>query len=181
MIDLDLLDARVALDVKNALALQQIVVELLSSADVEDRVRLAVELLDFRQADSSRRMVREIARAETPAPLEAELARQLPEHLRGVSEVVARIEGLRVVGNPGGVFDVVNIVPEPLQADDVMNVLPDDAGDRHRAHEAHDDDALSFHGAEVEGRGENVQRSTFNVQHSTKGRQNGASDSSVER
>ena len=48
LIDLDLLDARVALDVKNALALQQIVIEFLSPADIEDRVRLAVELSDFR-------------------------------------------------------------------------------------------------------------------------------------
>src|SRR4029079_14614186 len=115
-------------------------------------------------------MVREIARAETPVPLEAELARQLPEHLRGVSKVVARIEGLRVVWNPGGGFDVVNIVPEPLQPDDVMDVLPDGAGDRRRAHEAHDDDAFSFHEAEAEGRGENLQRSMFDAQHSRKGR-----------
>ena len=131
LIDLDLLDARVALDVKNALASQQIVIEFLGAADIEDRVRLAVKLLDFRQADSSCWMLGQIARAEAPAPLESELARQLPKHLGSVSEVVARLEGLRVVGNSGGVFDVVNVVPETLQPDEVMDVLPDDTGDRH--------------------------------------------------
>ena len=39
----------------------------------------------------------------------------------------------------------INVVPEPLQSDDVMNVLPDDARDRHRSHEAHHHDALAFH------------------------------------
>src|SRR5206468_9303019 len=35
-------------------------------------------------------------------------------------------------------------MPESLQSDDVMDVLPDYAGDRHRSHEAHHDDALAF-------------------------------------
>jgi hypothetical protein len=34
---------------------------------------------------------------------------------------------------------------EALEADDVMNVLPDDARYRHRAHETHDDDPFAFH------------------------------------
>ena len=34
---------------------------------------------------------------------------------------------------------------ETLQADDVMHVLPDDAGDRARAHEAHDDNSFTLH------------------------------------
>ena len=91
--------------------------------------------------------------------LEAEFVRELGENLRGVVEVVARIEGLRVVGQPGGIFDVVNVVPEPLQADDVMDVLPDDAGDRHRAHEAHHDDAFAFHWIDREEAGR--RRGTF--------------------
>ena len=48
LIDLDLLDTRVAFDVKNALALQQIVIEFLSPADIEDGVGFAVKLADFR-------------------------------------------------------------------------------------------------------------------------------------
>ncbi len=145
MIDFDLLNPGIAFDVKNALALQQIVIEFLSPADVEDGVRFAVELLDFRQANSGRRMLWQIARTKAPAPLEAELARQLAKELRGIGKVVARVESLRVVGNPRGVFNVINIVAETLQADDVMDVLPNDAGDRHRAHESHDDDSFAFH------------------------------------
>src|SRR5205085_2101283 len=55
------------------------------------------------------------------------------------------LERLRIVRQPRRVFDVVNVMPESLQPDDVMNVLPDHARDRHRAHEAHDDNALAFH------------------------------------
>jgi hypothetical protein len=53
-------------------------------------------------------------------------------------------------------------VPKPLQADDVMKVLPDHARDRHRAHEAHNDYALAFH---LE---ENAERRTSNAEHRTK-------------
>src|ERR1700704_3043004 len=35
-------------------------------------------------------------------------------------------------------------MPELLEADDVVNVLPDHTRDRHRPHEAHHDDALAF-------------------------------------
>src|SRR5712691_13164012 len=35
-------------------------------------------------------------------------------------------------------------MPEPLQPDDVMHMLPDYARDRHRAHETHDNDPLAF-------------------------------------
>src|SRR5205809_4778558 len=43
-----------------------------------------------------------------------------------------------------------------------MNMLPDDARDRHRSHEAHHHDALAFHEEE------NAERRTSNVQHRTK-------------
>ena len=53
-VDFDLLHARVALDVKNVVALEQIVVEFLGAADVKDRVRLEIKLPDFRQAEVRR-------------------------------------------------------------------------------------------------------------------------------
>src|SRR4029077_18457977 len=45
---------------------------------------------------------------------------------------------------------------------DVMDALPDDARDRHRAHESHHHNALAFHEEE------NFERPTSNVQHRTK-------------
>jgi hypothetical protein len=44
LIDLDLLDAGIALDVQNAIGNEKIVVEFLCAADVQDRVRLALKL-----------------------------------------------------------------------------------------------------------------------------------------
>jgi hypothetical protein len=42
LIDLDLLDAGIALDVQNAIGNEEIVVEFLCAADVQDGVRFAV-------------------------------------------------------------------------------------------------------------------------------------------
>src|SRR3979411_2732014 len=47
LIDLDLLDAGIALYVENAIAFQQVIVEFLRAADVQDRVRVAIKLTDF--------------------------------------------------------------------------------------------------------------------------------------
>src|SRR5438045_8767356 len=69
------------------------------------------------------------------------------EYARGVIELVVYLEGVGVIGKPRGVFDVEDVVPEALQADDVMQMLPDDAGDGTTAHEAHDDETFSFHSA----------------------------------
>ncbi len=44
LIDLDLLDAGIALDVQNAIGNEEIVVEFLCAADVQDRVRFAIKL-----------------------------------------------------------------------------------------------------------------------------------------
>ncbi len=113
-------------------------------------------------------MCREITRAKSPALSESEFLRQAIENLRGVIEFVVYLKGLRIVGNPCRVFDVIDFVAKPLQSDDVMNVLPDYACDRHRAHEAHDDDALAFHDEEdIErqhpGRTSKTERSTFEL------------------
>src|SRR5207253_1087916 len=69
---------------------------------------------------------------------------QAIENFRRVIELVVYLKRLRVVGKPRRIFDVVNVMPESLQSDDIMNVLPDHAGNRHRPHEAHHDDALAF-------------------------------------
>src|SRR5204863_5970877 len=62
-----------------------------------------------------------------------------------VIELIVYLKGLRIVGQSCRILDVKNIVPEALKADDVMNVLPDHAGNRHRAHEAHHNDFLFLH------------------------------------
>jgi len=47
LVDLDLLNARVALDVKNAIGNQQVVIKFLRPANVQDCICLAIQLLDF--------------------------------------------------------------------------------------------------------------------------------------
>jgi len=51
------------------------------------------------------------------------------KHARGVIELVVHFERLGVVGKPGGVLDIEDIVAEALETDNVMEVLPDNAGD----------------------------------------------------
>jgi hypothetical protein len=69
----------------------------------------------------------------------------MSEHAPGIIEVIVNLEGVGVIGKAGGVFDVEDVVPEPLQADDVMEMLPDDASDGTAAHEAHYYQALFLH------------------------------------
>jgi len=47
LVDLDLLNPRIALDINNAIALQQIVIELLRPANVQDRVGVPIKLANF--------------------------------------------------------------------------------------------------------------------------------------
>ncbi len=47
LIDFDLLHARVAFDVENAIAREQVVIEFLRAADIQDRISFAVKLPDF--------------------------------------------------------------------------------------------------------------------------------------
>ena len=84
-----------------------------------------IDLLDSLEAQSGGGIAGQVAGTKAPAVFKTKFVGQLGEHLRGVAEVIARFEGLRVVGNSGGIFDVVNIVSKPPQPDDVMNVLPD--------------------------------------------------------
>ena len=84
------------------------------------------------------------------------------ENFSRIIDLVVDLESFRIVGKPGRIFDVVNFVSEALQADDVMDVLPNYACNRHPAHESHDDDALAGHYEE------NAERRTPNIQSRTK-------------
>ena len=128
LVHLDLLDGGVALDVDDALAAQEVVVEFVRAADVEQRVGVARRDRSRKPRDSpavsSRRLV---ARAERPAALETELRRQPREDARRIGIILGRRLLDRIVRNARRVLDVIHLVPEALQADDVMDVLPDHA------------------------------------------------------
>ena len=62
-----------------------------------------------------------------------------------IIELIVYFERLRIVRKPRRVFDVIHVMAEPLQPDDVMDVLPDYARNGHRAHEAHHDNFLASH------------------------------------
>ena len=47
-------NARIALDVKNAIGNEQIVIEFLCAANVQDRIGVAIELPDSRQGEPGR-------------------------------------------------------------------------------------------------------------------------------
>ena len=76
---------------------------------------------------------------------ESEFLRRPVQDSRRVIEFVIDLERLRIVGKPRRIFDVINVVTEPLQPDEIMDVLPDHARDRHRTHEAHHDNFLFLH------------------------------------
>src|SRR5881227_1642789 len=75
LVDLDLLNAGVALDVKNAIGNEQVVVELLRATNVQDRVRIAIKLPDFLQRHAGSWSARQVARAVRPSIFEIKLAR----------------------------------------------------------------------------------------------------------
>ena len=140
-----MLNAGVALDVKNAIGNEQVVVEFLGATDVQDCVRIAIQLPDFFQRHAGSWSSRQVPRAIRPAIFEIKLARQAGENFCCVIELVSYFKCFRIVRKTRRIFDEIDVVPEPLQSDDVMNVLPDDARDRHRSHEPHHHDALAFH------------------------------------
>src|SRR5205085_11721850 len=113
--------------------------------DVQDGIRFAIEPADARERKTRRGISRKVARAKTPAPDESELDAEMPEYTGGVIELIVHLEGVGVIGKPGRIFDVEDVVPEPLQAHDVMKVLPNHAGDGAAAHEAHHYYSLLFH------------------------------------
>ena len=92
LVDLDLLHAGIALDVENAIAREQVVVEFLCAADVQDRVGLAIKLLDSSQSQARGRIAREITRAKGPAISEIEFARQRSSSLRRIIKLVVDVQ-----------------------------------------------------------------------------------------
>src|SRR5262249_28311139 len=83
-----------------------------------------------------------VQRVERPAVAEVEAAQHAVEEGRDLIRAVM----VRIVqehrGRGGVRLDVVDLVAEPLEADQVMQRLPDDAGHRHPGHQAEQDDLL---------------------------------------
>src|SRR5205823_9429926 len=86
LIDLDLFDARVALDINDPIAFEQVVIELLRSANVQDRVRLAIKLPDFLERQTGCRSFFQIPRAKRPSIFEIEFACETVENFSWRSE-----------------------------------------------------------------------------------------------
>ena len=97
LVDLDLLNAGVALDVKNAVGNEQVVVEFLGATDVQDCVRIAIQLPDFFQRHAGSWSSRQVPRAIRPAIFEIKLARQAGENFCCVIELVSYFECFRIV------------------------------------------------------------------------------------
>jgi len=76
--------------------------------------------------------------------LEVEFIGQRAEELGGIGEIVVYFEGVGIIREAGRIFDVVDLVSKPPQADNIVKVLPDHTGDRARAHEAHHDNPLAL-------------------------------------
>src|SRR4051812_35927794 len=100
LIDFDLFDARIALDVEDAVAREQVGIEFLGAADVENGVGLAVKLADSGEGKAGGRIARQITRAKTPPPPVAKFRRQMLKDTGGVIEFVVYLESLGVVGKP---------------------------------------------------------------------------------
>ena len=115
------------------------------AADVQGAVGFLVEGLQFKQRHPGALEGILETGAVGPATLKAMLLSQTAERLHRIGVVVRNIESDRIVRIVERVLDVVDLVTETLEADDVMDVLPDDSGDGHSPHEAQDDDLFSFH------------------------------------
>src|SRR3954452_6232543 len=129
LVDFDLFDGRIAFDVKNPFAGEQVRIEFLRPAHIQDRVGFPIKLANAGKGKAGRRSIGEITRTKTPAAAEPKFRAEAVQQSRRVIELVVYLEGLRVVRQPGRVLDVEDVVAEALQANDVMEVLPDDAGD----------------------------------------------------
>src|ERR1051325_6245538 len=105
-VDLDLLNAGVAFDVKNAIRSEQIVIELLRATNVQDGVGIPIELPDFFQREAGGWSARQVACAIGPATLEFEFARQAAENSCCVIELFRYFECFRIVRETSRIFDV---------------------------------------------------------------------------
>src|SRR6266513_2872057 len=88
-VDLDLLHAGVALDVKNTIGNEQIVIELLRTTNVQDCIRIAIELPNCFQRHADSWSAWQVACAIGPATFEIKLARQSIENLCCIIELVS--------------------------------------------------------------------------------------------
>ena len=75
LVDLDLLDAGIALDIEDAVALEQVLVEFLRAADVQDGIGLPVELDDALLRQPGALVRGQVARAIGPAAFKPKFAR----------------------------------------------------------------------------------------------------------
>ena len=87
-VHLDLLDGRVAFHVNDALATQQIVVEFMRAANVEQGVGPGVQIVEEPAGKASGFVRRFVARRERPAVFKTELRRQPRESLRRVGVIL---------------------------------------------------------------------------------------------
>ena len=74
-VDLDLFNTGVALDIKNAIGNEQVVVEFLRATNVQDGVRISIELPDFFQRHTGSWSAGQVACAIRPMIFEIKLAR----------------------------------------------------------------------------------------------------------
>src|SRR5262252_2694481 len=96
-VDLDLLHAGVALDVKNTVRNQQIVVELLRTTNVQNCIRIAIELPNCFQRHAGSWSAGQVARAIPPATFEIKFASEASENPCRILELVGYFECFRVV------------------------------------------------------------------------------------
>ena len=145
LVHADLLDAGIALHVEDLLILEDVVVEFLRAADVHDRIGVAVEsdhlFFDIPAVGCPGRSRWQKHQRFLKPCCSASLRSVFPAYVKSVphwnvTDVVARIRR---------VLDVVHLMPEPLEADDVINVLPHHARDRHLPDGIHRHDRLLFH------------------------------------
>src|SRR6478672_4098266 len=108
-VDLDLFDAGITLDIKDAVTLEQVIIEFLGSANVKDRVGFPVKLLNFQEAQTGGRLLGEVAGAITPAMFEAELIRELSQDPGGIGIVIPDFRRLGVIRKARRILDVVNV------------------------------------------------------------------------
>src|SRR5205823_4176343 len=86
LINLDLLNSRIAFDIENAIVHQQVFIEFLGAADVQNGVSVAIKFSNFSERKARGWVAWEVACAKTPAVFEVELSRDLLQDLGGVVE-----------------------------------------------------------------------------------------------
>ena len=144
-VDFDLLDAGVALDVDQTADGEQVVVQLVTSTDVERRMAITVKRAQPREVQTRHAWLAPVPPGETPPAGKSVFVGQSRKHTGGVRNVLRDGECLRIVGIAGAVLDIPHLMAEPLEADNVVQMLPDHSGHRAGAHETEDDNFFAAH------------------------------------